>query len=75
MNGLSYDMSIPLFAGFPDKNKHKSVMKAYYGRMKDEDLSWKKIIDLMKNMFTNSYDELTHRKVKFHDNDGVCLFK
>ena len=75
VNGLSYDTNIPLFAGFPDKNKHKSVLKAYYGRMKDRDLSWKVIIDLMDSMFTSNYDGLTHTEVGFYGNDGVCLFK
>ena len=75
VNGLSYDTNIPLFAGFPDKNKHKSVLKAYYGRMKDRDLSWKVLIDLMKSMFTSNYGGLTHTEVGFYGNDGVCLFK
>ena len=75
VNGLSYDSSISLFAGFPDKSQHKNVLTAYYGRMKDRYLSWEVIIDLMKAMFTHKYDGLQYKKVDFYGNDGVCLFK
>ena len=75
VNGLSYDPRIPVFAGFPDKHQLKKVLDAYYGRIKDRYLTWKEIGFLVRAMFTENYGGLTHRKVHFYGNDGVCLFK
>ena len=75
VNGLSYDPKVPLFAGFPDKRQLKNVLNAYYGRIKDRYLSWREIVALARAMFTDNYGGLTHEKVHFYGNDGVCLFK
>ena len=75
VNGLSYVPNVPLFAGFPDKRQLKNVLNAYYGRIKDRYLSWREIVALARAMFTDNYGGLSHEKVHFYGNDGVCLFK
>ena len=75
VNGLSYEITNPLFTGFPDKRKHLKVLEAYYGRMKKQPIKWKLIVDMVKGMFTNVYGGIKFGNVDFYGNDAVCLFK
>ena len=79
VNGMSYEKSNPMFLGFPDKDVHLQVVKAYYGRAKGDksSISWKTTLELIDGMFSKVYklDGLPRRKVDFYGNDGVCLFK
>ena len=78
VNGMSYEKSNPMFLGFPDKEVHLQVLKAYYGRAKGDksSISWKTTLELIDGMFSKVYsDGLSRRKVDFYGNDGVCLFK
>ena len=78
VNGMSYEKSNPMFLGFPDKDVHLEVIKAYYGRAKGDksSISWKTTLELIVGMFSKVYsDGLSRRRVDFYGNDGVCLFK
>ena len=77
VNGMFYEKSNPLFVGFPDKQTHRNVIQAYYGRIKGghNSISWSTIVSLIHGMFSDIYGGLKRVKVEFYGNDGVCLFK
>ena len=84
VQGVYYDPSYKVFVGFPNKEKHIAVLKAYYNQNKTEnttrrttDMTWREIGEEIDGMFTQNpeYGQLTRSPVHFYGNDGVCLFK
>lgn len=78
VNSMTYnDKSNAMFVGFPDKEVHLKMIKAYYGRSKAEKTTqtWKIITELIDGMFSTIYGGISRKKVEFYGNDGVCLFK
>ena len=80
VQGMYYDPSNKLFSGFPNKERHIDVLRAYYNRTNTSssitsDMSWQEIGEKVDGMFTQDYGHLTRRPVHFYGNDGVCLFK
>ncbi|KAL5247372.1 hypothetical protein ACHWQZ_G019294 [Mnemiopsis leidyi] len=77
VNGMRYEKTNPLFVGLPNKEVHRQVIEAYYGRTRGEknSMSWKTILELVDGMFTSTYGGISRQKVDFYGNDGVCLFK
>ena len=77
VNGMTYDPSIKLFIGSPGKEIHLDLLQGYYGKIKEKNLKWRMINDLIDGMFSKNYgvDVLGRKRLKFYGNDGVCLFK
>ena len=78
VQGMYYDPAYKLFVGFPNKERHIQVLKAYYENSTSKissDLSWREIRGLVDGMFTQDYGKLARLPVHFYGNDGVCLFK
>ena len=80
VQGMYYDHAYKIFIGFPNKNRHIDVLRAYYNRKNTSssitsDMSWQEIGEKVDGMFTQDYGNLTRRPVHFYGNDGVCLFK
>ena len=80
IQGMFYDPAYKIFIGFPNKNRHINVLRAYYNRTNTSssitsDMSWQEIGEKVDGMFTQDYGHLTRRPVHFYGNDGVCLFK
>ena len=84
VQGVYYDPSYKVFVGFPNKEKHTAVLKAYYNQNNTEnttqrttDMTWREIGEEIDGMFTQNpeYGQLTRKPVHFYGNDGVCLFK
>ena len=80
IQGMFYDPAYKIFIGFPNKNRHIDVLRAYYNRTNasssiTSDMSWQEIGEKVDGMFTQDYGYLTRRPVHFYGNDGVCLFK
>ena len=79
VNGLKFLDRLKIFIGTPDKATVFAVVQAYYGRTKNVELSWKTLLQMIKDMFSHDldYEDLTRdvAKVDFYGNDGVCLFK
>ena len=78
---MFYDPAYKIFIGFPNKNRHIDVLRAYYYNITNtsssvtSDMSWQEIGEKVDGMFTQDYGHLTRRPVHFYGNDGVCLFK
>ena len=77
IQGMYYDPAYKIFIGFPNKNRHINVLRAYYNSTSliTSDISWSDIGKKVDDMFTQDYGNLTRRPVHFYGNDGVCLFK
>ena len=77
VNGMTYKPSIKLFIGAPGKEIHLETLQEYYGNIKEKNLKWRMINDLVDGMFTKYYGEdvLGRKRLKFYGNEGVCLFK
>ena len=77
VNGLVYEKSLKIFHGQVGKAKHLKVIQSYYGRSRNQTLSWRQIQSLVGSMFSNDYGNLDGKvfRVNFYGNDGVCLFK
>ena len=80
IQGMFYDPAYKIFIGFPNKNRHVNVLRAYYNRTNTSssitsDMSWQEIGEKVDGMFTQDYGHLTRRPVHFYGNDGVRLFK
>ena len=74
VNGIAYK-DIQLFIGVGNKKNHLDVLRAYYGKISKQKLSWKNIKNLLDLMFTDNYGQISRRKIHFYGNEGVCLFK
>ena len=77
VNGMTYDPSIKLFIGSPGKTIHQNILQEYYGKVKEKNLKWRMINDLIDDMFSNDYvdNAIGRKKLEFYGNEGVCLFK
>ena len=82
VQGMYYDPAYKVFIGFPNKERHVNVLKAYYRHSRTsnvslftKDMSWKEIGEMVDGMFTADHGKLTRQPVHFYGNDGVCLFK
>ena len=82
VQGMYYDPAYKVFIGFPNKERHVNVLKAYYKHSRTsnvslftKDMSWKEIGEMVDGMFTADHGKLTRQPVHFYGNDGVCLFK
>jgi hypothetical protein len=71
-----YGNNYNLFIGFPTKERHITVLQAYYNKTSVEtNLTWREISDKVDGMFSKQYGIPSRRPVHFYGNDGVCLFK
>ena len=79
INGFNYSADLKLFMGLVSKETHSKVFKEYFGRSKDQILSWDMIDKMVADMFSHDagVEDFTKSRVKigFYGNDGVCLFK
>ena len=82
VQGIYYDPDYKLMIGFPNKDRHIEILKAYYDRDMTDNLStiptnlpWSEIRKKVDGMFSQDHGELTRYPVHFYGNDGVCLFK
>ena len=77
VNGMTYKPSSRLFIGSPGKGIHLDVLQEYYGKVKEKNLKWAIINDLIDDMFSHDYIEnaIGRKKLEFYGNEGVCLFK
>ena len=80
VNGVKFSDQLKIFIGISDKTTVSEVIKAYYGRTKDNKLDWKMLVQMVKEMYSHDldYEDFTLNaadKVDFYGNDGVCLFK
>ena len=77
VNGMTYKPSSRLFIGSPGKGIHLNVIQEYYGKVKEKNLKWRVINDLIDGMFSHDYLEnaIGRKKLEFYGNEGVCLFK
>ena len=77
VNGVVYDHSIGLFIGMINKKTHFNALRAYYGRMRENTLTWSRTNEMMEKVFSHDYNSFSRFKenVHFYGNDGVCLFK
>ena len=76
---MRYDIDLKLFIGSVSKETHFRVFEEYFGRLKNNTLSWDLTDEMVDEMF--SHDQgikdfaQNHTKIGFYGNDGVCLFK
>ena len=77
VNGMTYDPIVRLFIGSPGKQIHMNIVQEYYGKVKDKNLNWRVINELVDTMFSHDYTEnaIGRKKLEFYGNEGVCLFK
>ena len=79
VNGVRFSDGVKIFIGPPDKATVTGVIQAYHGRTKESSLRWKRLIEMVREMFSHDFDyeDLTEKvdKVDFYGNHGVCLFK
>ena len=79
VNGVRFTDGLKIFIGTPNKAAATAVIQAYHGRTKEATLRWKRLIEMVREMFSHDFDyeDLTANvdKVDFYGNDGVCLFK
>ena len=77
VQGIYYETENNVFMGFPNKERHVNVLKAYFGEERNTsyDMAWKDIHANMRQMFTNEHETMSWRKVHYYGNDGLCLFK
>ena len=74
VQGMYYDPSYQVMIGFPNKDRHIQILRAYYDR-NITDLSWSEIGEKINGMFSQYHGNITKSPVHFYGNDGVCLFK
>ena len=55
VNGLYYHDN-PLFTASVGKSTHFNILKAYYGRLRLKDMSWRTIRRLVAEMFSSDYE-------------------
>ena len=72
-----YIPGIPLFLGLPSKPIVQKTALTYYGRTRSDIhlLSWDRIIDLVRNMFTKKTAKIQIKPLSFYGDSPVCLFK
>ena len=77
VEGIYYESENDVFMGFPNKEKHVNVLKAYYDKQPNisYDMPWREIHRHISEMFTNEHETMSWRKVHYYGNDGLCLFK
>ena len=82
VQGMYYDSDYKLFIGFPNKERHISILDAYHDQNEtgvatniSKEMTWSEIGRKVDGMFSRDYGNLTRRPVHFYGNDGVCLFK
>lgn len=77
VQGIYYESENNVFIGFPNKERHVNVLRAYFGEglNASNNMAWKDIHNRMSEIFTDTYETLSWRKVHFYGNDGHCLFK
>ena len=80
VNGLLHAISLRVFIGLSDKQKHMEVLEAHYGRMRRQrQLSWKITRSMTDAMFSHDFHYPDYTKqtkvLSFYGNEGVCLFK
>ena len=77
VQGIYYESENNVFMGFPNKERHVNVLKAYFGEQLNTsyDMPWKDIHSKIGQMFTNKHGSMNWRKVHYYGNDGFCLFK
>jgi hypothetical protein len=79
VNGVKFADGLAFFIGTVGKPKLTNVVEVYYGKMKNESLSWRTLNAMVAGMFSHDYEyrDLTEdtKMLGFYGNDGVCLFK
>ena len=77
VNGMTYNPHARLFIGSPGKDIYLDIIQEYYGKVKEKNLKWRVINDLIDNMFSHDYtvNAIGRKKLEFYGNEGVCLFK
>ena len=80
VQGMYYDPANKVMIGFPNKQRHIDVLKAYYNTPTNtskitSNLSWSEIRENVDGMFSWNDGVLSKSPVHFYGNDGVCLFK
>ena len=76
VQGMYHDPDNKIFIGFPNKDRHISVLKSYYNKTQiKDDMSWEGIREMVDNMFKQYNGSFWKKPVHFYGNDGVCLFK
>ena len=79
INGVRFSEKLRFFLGTSKKSDISQVIEAYYGRMKETNLSWNTLTSMMRGMFSHDfgYEDHTNKvtNLDFYGNDGVCLFK
>ena len=55
VNGMTYDPLVKLFIGSPGKNTHMHIVQEYYGKVKEKNLKWRVINDLIDDMFSHDH--------------------
>ena len=76
VQGMYYDPANKVMIGFPNKQRHIDVLKAYYNTSRiTSKLSWSEIRENVDGMFSWNDGVLSKYPVHFYGNDGVCLFK
>ena len=79
VNGVRFSEKLRFFLGTSKKQDILQVIEAYYGRMKETNLSWNTLTSMVRGMFSHDfgYEDHTNKvtNLDFYGNDGVCLFK
>ena len=76
VQGMYHDPDNKIFIGFPNKDRHISVLTSYYNKTQiKDDMSWEGIREMVDNMFKQYNGSFWKKPVHFYGNDGVCLFK
>ena len=70
VRSLAYDNN--LFNGNLDKSHQKEIIRAYYGRLRIANPSWKLIKRLVDDMFING--EVVGERIGFYGSNGFCIF-
>ena len=55
VNGMTYDPLVKLFIGSPGKKIHLNIVQEYYGKVKEKNLKWRVINDLIDDMFSHDH--------------------
>ena len=75
VNGMAY-FNNPLLIRSYNKGEHSAILKEHYGKFHDQALTWKQIMKMVSDMFSQfNHEPVVRRKVNFYGNSGVCLFK
>ena len=77
--GVFYQEDLRLFTGVTSKKKHVSVINEYYGgnaSLTDSvGTRWTEINNLVHEMFTQKYRNISRTSVPFYGSDKLCLFR